>query len=41
MIKPIEISLNQKIMTKKDMPLIQKIPAESTEMIMLGILYEL
>lgn len=38
MIKPIEISLNQKITTKKDMPLIRKIPADSTEMRILGIL---
>jgi len=36
--KPIEISLNQKITTKKDMPLIQKIPAQSTGIKILGVL---
>jgi len=38
MIKPIDISLNQKITVKKDQPLNLNIPAESKEMRILGIL---
>jgi hypothetical protein len=38
MIKAIEISLNQKITTKKDQPLILNIAAESKEIRILGIM---
>jgi hypothetical protein len=37
-INPIEISLNQKIITKKDIPLIQKMPAEIKESVILEII---
>jgi hypothetical protein len=38
LINPIEISLNQKTITKKDIPPILKMPAESKEMTILEIL---
>ncbi len=37
-INPIEISLNQKIITKKGIPLILKMPAEIKETVILEIL---
>lgn len=41
MINPIEISLNQKIITKKDIPLILNMPAESREIVIPEKLYVL
>lgn len=37
-INPIEITLNQKITSKEDKPLIQKMPAEIRESIILEII---